>query len=139
MESPSFIAILSNALSQYLRSVLVMLAVCVPLNGCGRRVAETTDIESAKAALTLALEAWKSGDSVEQLKSLSPPVYVADEQWQDGTQLLDYALSNEGTQYGPNVKFQVELTITIEKKREQRTRVEYLVTTKPATTIARLE
>ncbi|MEZ6134579.1 MAG: hypothetical protein R3C53_06695 [Pirellulaceae bacterium] len=85
------------------------------------------------------MDAWKSGATVDDQLSHSPPVYVSDELWQDGFQLINYQLIGDSEPYGPNVRVQVELECKRPSERARKYVVCYLISTAPAITIARQE
>lgn len=117
-------------------SLLTLLAVL--LSGCGPanyRPPAASNPELAKKALVEVLEAWKSGAKPEALRSESPPVYVADEQWLHGQQLAGYELQGEGTLFGTNVRFNVLLHQ--KGSRPGRKQALYVVATEPVVSVSR--
>tara|TARA_R110002095_G_C4153762_1_gene230021 strand:- start:441 stop:806 length:366 start_codon:yes stop_codon:yes gene_type:complete len=99
----------------------------------------TSDVVEARAILKNALDAWQAGQIVADLRELSPPVYMAEESWENGTPLLNYELNDPGVLHGTNVRFEVTLRIKTAKKADRQLKAVYLVTTRPALTIARAD
>ena len=105
--------------------------------GCrGESVAES-DIDQATQLITTSLEAWKAGETVASLRDRKPPVYVSDEQWEQGVKLEDFKITAPGEQFGTNIRFQVEMVLGGGRNAGKKSLVKYLVTTTPALTIAR--
>jgi hypothetical protein len=110
--------------------------------GCGPTAvrAPASDVDAAKLLLENSLDQWKSGKTFGELNSSTPPVYFQDESFRTGTKLRGYRILSAGEMYVTNVKFEVELEFDGAENEESRKRkLEYLVTTVPAQTIARLE
>lgn len=118
------------------------MALALLIGGCGPSEvrAPDSDINEARELLSNSLELWKSGKKAEDLRSLNPPVYFADDQLAKGAKLKDFRILTNGEMYVTNVKFEVELQFNGADGQEDRQRkIEYLVTTVPAKTISRLE
>jgi hypothetical protein len=92
---------------------------------------ETT---AAQTLLTECLEAWKSGASIESMRQEQPPVYVVDDQWQNGKLLTHYDVLDDVGVIGQTTRFDVELVVA-----GRRDRVQYAVTTIPAYTMSRID
>ena len=78
--------------------------------GCGRGLPATTDVKSAKEALTTALDAWKDGKSNESLREATPPIDFRDVFWDKGSKLSKYSIEKEETS-GLAARFTVKLTV----------------------------
>ena len=104
--------------------------------GCARHHVEISNIEQASQLITSTLNAWQAGNSLDELRDSSPPIYVAEELWQNGIQLVRFDVTQPGELFGTNVRFHVKLTCS-DKERQTVHAVKYLVTTTPAYTIAR--
>jgi hypothetical protein len=132
-------------MSMWMWKRLIGLALSLSLvlfSGCGPAEvrAPDSDIGAAKTLLTHSLEQWKAGMKAEDLRSATPPIYFGDDALVKGTKLKDFKIVSEGEMYVSNVKFSVELQFEDGDGAGGRQRsVEYLVTTVPAQTIARLE
>lgn len=120
-----------------LKPCVVVAVLLLPNAGCGRRQTQVSDRGQAKQVLVAVLENWKAGASVDEQRELKPPIYVAEELWQNGSQLEDYQLDGEGELTGTNVRFHVTLVLPDEKRPASNRKVRYLVTTTPAHTVAR--
>jgi hypothetical protein len=102
--------------------VATMLALSALLpSGCGRGLPPTTDVPSAKAALTTALDAWKDGKSNESLREGTPSIDFRDINWDKGSKLSKYSIEKEETS-GLSARFTVKLTLA-DKAGETRDRV----------------
>lgn len=109
------------------------------LIGCGRASVPMSDPDAAKQLLGSSLEAWKTGKSVADMRQLTPPVYVAEELWGGGFELHNFLIQGEGEMYGPNVRLNVMLTGSSKGGAVSKKELQYLVTTAPACTIARVD
>lgn len=107
------------------------------LSGCGQSTAPLTDVRSATLLLQRTLDAWKNGQTMAELRQLTPPTYVVDDLWQQGFMLKDYRLNDEGQPFGTNVRFQVTLLGSTNNGKATERTVKYLVATKPAQSVAR--
>lgn len=114
-------------------------AACLLLQlaGCGQPTAATSDVEQATALITQTLDDWKAGATLDQQRTKSPPVYVAEELWLNGAKLKDYQLTEPGEVFGTNVRFKVTLQCAEKSGATKDRTLKYLVTTTPARTIAR--
>ena len=66
-----------------------------------------------------------------------PPIYEADDLWNQGVELTDYTIASDGELYGSNVRLQVKLNGLRKDGETIAQQVKYLVTTTPALTISR--
>lgn len=107
--------------------------------GCAQSGVAVSDVGAATELLETTFQSWKSGQSVESLRSGSPPIYIAEEMWDQGFLLSDFAIDGVGELYGSNVRFLVTLTGKDKGGAEVSRQVKYLVTTTPALTIARAD
>ena len=94
---------------------LLCASICSALlalasTGCGRSLPPTTDVKSAKEALTTALDAWKDGRSNESLRDGTPPVDFRDVFWDKGGKLSKYSVEKEEMS-GLSARFTVKLTV----------------------------
>jgi len=107
--------------------------------GCGRTGPAISDVAAATELLQASFESWKSGGTVASLRQASPPVYVAEEMWDDGFVLSDFTIDGNGEMYGTNVRFSVTLNGKDKRGSTVSRQLKYLVTTTPALTIARAD
>ncbi len=120
---------------------LFWLLVCVlaagSLSGCAARSTPVSDVDQATALITKTFDEWKNGASLESQREKSPPVYVAEELWLNGTKLSGYKLTEPGEVFGTNIRFRVTLNCADKSGAPKSRDLKYLVTTTPACTIAR--
>lgn len=102
--------------------------------GCGGQSTldmATTPAE-AKATITEALDSWKKGVTPKALSEARPPLYLQDNSFVKGTQLVDYTFENEGKVVGTGMSYIVNLKLKGEGGGEGKARrVAYRVVTKP--------
>lgn len=97
------------------RHSLVGLALAlVGTVGCGQS-APSEQLESARAAVQTALSAWKKGDRADSLRSLSPPIEFAEDNWKIGLRLLDYQVTS--VESSPEQIARCAVTLSIKDKR----------------------
>ncbi len=124
----------------YIRSLVVLFLPLIALaSGCGPSSPAVSDIETATRLLDSTFQLWKSGQTVANLREGSPPVYVAEELWEQGFLLSGFAIDGVGEHYGSNVRFLVTLNGKDKGGAGVSRQVKYLVTTTPALTIARAD
>lgn len=111
-------------------------AACLVLVGCSRTNAPT-DVPAAKAALTAALETWKSGQPVTALQERSPSVLMVDQAWQKGERLESFETTGEGSDDGVNLHCAVNLVLCNKQGVRRNEAVTYIVGTSPSITIFR--
>jgi hypothetical protein len=100
--------------------------------GCGGQSTldmATTPAE-AKTTITEALDSWKKGVSQKDLSERKPPLYLQDNSYAKGTQLVDYSFENEGKVVGTGMSYIVNLKLKGEGEGKTR-RVAYRVVTTP--------
>ncbi len=114
---------------------LLIAIGCV--SGCATKSVAESDVERATLLITDTFGEWQAGESLDAQRSGTPPVYVAEELWLNGSMLESFEITEPGVMFGTNVRFGVKLTC-VDKSGSKRVReVKYLVTTTPALTIAR--
>ena len=106
--------------------------------GCSSSTAvPVSDIDSAKQLLNDSFMSWKSGRSVDDLRLADPPVYVAEDLWTSDFKLTEFSIDGDGEMYGTSVRLPVTLTGAGKNNAPVKRQFAYLVTTTPASTIAR--
>jgi hypothetical protein len=105
--------------------------------GCGGSANAPVDVGVARETLTAALESWKRGDKIDALQKGSPPIYVIDQEWQDGAVLKDYRLVGDGEAKDANLFCPVALTVRAPGGAEATRTVTYIVSTAPNRTVSR--
>jgi hypothetical protein len=113
-------------------SVAMLLLVA----GCGGAGRQGGDEEEARAALTKALDAWKSGCRAADMRQESPEVVVGDADWKQGRKLLAYEIGG-GMFDGKNLRVTVTLTVAHPPRGNRKVVVNYIVGTRPVVTIFR--
>ncbi len=119
-------------------SVIALISMAT-MCGCGPVPVPVSDPALAKQLLEETLENWKAGESWDSLQKKTQPVYVTEDLWRARCRLTNFSVLGEGELMASNIRFRVQLKCTsLTGKTTDRT-VNYLVTTKPALTIAREE
>jgi hypothetical protein len=116
---------------------LLALGITILLGCGGRPTVAVSDPSAARRLLDETLQAWQSGKTVEELRQSNPPVYVAEDLWQQGRRLEDFAIDGAGEVFGTNIRLGVTLRTIDAKGKPANRHLTYLVTTTPANTIAR--
>jgi hypothetical protein len=109
---------------------------CLLVVGCGRSNAPT-DVPSAKAALTAALESWKAGQSPDALRQRTPSIVMVDDAWKKGEKLESFENVVPEVDDGVNLHCTVKLAINDERGGRRSEQVTYIVGTSPTITIFR--
>ncbi|MCR9293661.1 MAG: hypothetical protein NXI32_13135 [bacterium] len=117
---------------------LVCWALLLLVFGCRGSVAKS-DMSQAEELLKQTLEDWKRGVTVAELRDRETPVYVAEDLWQSGYRLLEFSTIGSGEERGTNVRFAVQLTCESPGGKKRRVRADYVISTTPACTVARLD
>ena len=114
------------------------LALTIAVAGCaGNSTAEPSDVSEAVALVQQSLGRWQADETPGDLREYDPPIYVADDDWYQGSQLRRYSIVGTGEKHGTNVRVTVDLEISDAAGRVHQKNIQYLVTTVPALTIAR--
>jgi hypothetical protein len=113
----------------------MIVASLVVFAGCGSSGVPATE-EAARAALASALDAWKSGRKVEEMRGQSPEVIVRDTDWKLGRRLVGYEIG-QGTFDGKSLRVPVTLTIALPSRSSRKLVAHYIVGTKPVVTVFR--
>jgi hypothetical protein len=126
---------------KYAALVLAIISVAALFSGCGRgknyTPAQASTPEAARQTLTAALDAWKSGTDKQSLAKRPAALYVGDEDWSSGMRLSDYSLLDQGEQFGPSVRFVVDLQLTAANGAAARKRARYVVGVNPVQSVMR--
>jgi hypothetical protein len=82
--------------------------------GCSKK-ADVKDYippqESARQALSTALDAWKAGKAPDQIGASNPAISAQDAQWRGGKKLTAYEIVGPATGDDQNQRFTVKLTL----------------------------
>jgi hypothetical protein len=122
-----------------LRRWLAVIVGCVATvaTGCGGAANAPVEPAAARETLQAALDSWKRGDRPDALQGASPPIFVIDQEWQDGTTLKDYKLAGDGEAKDANLYCPVVLTVRSRGGAEVTRTVTYIVSTAPNRTVSR--
>lgn len=106
--------------------------------GCGglSTLDMATTPAEAKATITEALDSWKKGVTQKALAEGKPPLYLQDNSFAKGIQLVDYSFENDGKVLGTGISFIVNLKLKGEGGEGKSRRVAYRVVTKPNRSVA---
>lgn len=94
------------------RLALWGMLMALTFAGCGPRGATdlSLDKDLARSSLAKFLDAWRDGQTTEQLAKASPPVIGRDPAWAEGQKLVAYELLGE-TDGGANLHARVKLKL----------------------------
>lgn len=106
--------------------------------GCGE-TPRAADSAQARTALQVALDAWKAGESPEDLARRAPPLHVRDTDWNGGFRLVGYDAGAEGRRVGYDMNYPVVLELKNPKGRLVKKNAVYTVTTSPELVVLRHE
>ena len=94
-----------------MKTAIFLIVPCLlGLLGCSRS-ATPADPEQARVALRIALVAWSEGENTDILLSQSPPIHVADEDWQKGWTLKKFEIAAQDEQVGQQRRICVKLSL----------------------------
>ena len=116
-------------------ALLLLLALIAGCSGTAP-ASKPADPSVGRDALKAALDAWKAGEPPARLLERSPPIRVADEDWQAGARLEDYKLGPDERSTGSGLALTATLTIK-DKARGKKKSAVYDVGTDPAITVFR--
>ena len=119
--------------------VFSLLLCCLLAVGCGPAKVPPSDSQQALTLVEKLMGQWKSGATVEELATMTPPTYVSEDLWKKGVKLTDYKVVGEGEMLGPNVRFKISLKYSGKNGTVTERSFHYLVTTTPALTFFREE
>jgi hypothetical protein len=121
------------------RGIAFVLVCLVAVVGCakGPPVAAPVEPDKALVALRNALDAWKAGQSIDSLRSATPPIVAQDIDWMKGAKLAEYELLNDGKAEDANLRVPVRLTIRDAQGRAATKTVNYIVGTDRTLTVFR--
>lgn len=115
--------------------IFLMLVSCI---ACRGPQAGPTGIEEARSILEDSFKKWSEGKSLADMRSLQPPIYVAEDLWLRGDQLTQFSIQSAGQLVGTNVRFEVEIrTRPVNGGTETVRQLKYLIASSPAISIAR--
>jgi hypothetical protein len=122
--------------------VVPSLILFLSIGGCGGKnysPPAPTDAAQGREALKTALDAWKSGATPDSLRSASPAMHVADEDWQGGYRLETYQIGERGKATGTSYQCPVTLTLRDPQGGSVTRQATYAVATDPAVSVVRMD
>jgi hypothetical protein len=112
----------------------VVLLAALPF-GCGGQ--KPVDPDQARATLTMALDSWHDGRTIDEVTNGNPPITVADPKWKAGFKLSRYEVAETTRAAGFDLKMPVELWLEDPKGKAVQEKVKYTVSVQPARTVIR--
>jgi hypothetical protein len=91
--------------------------------------------DQARAALTRALDAWRKGESIDDLTRGDPAVYFNEPRCKSDVKLLAYQVDDAHEYYGQTVRIAVALTFQFPDGTTKERKASYLIDTSPAVVI----
>jgi hypothetical protein len=108
------------------------------LTGCEEKSGPMPlDKQLARDSLTKFLEAWKSGEKSEALKTRSPSIVGSDADWSAGAKLVSFTIQEPVKDDGSNLHAEVQLVLQMPDGERQTSTVTYIVGTSPTITVFR--
>jgi hypothetical protein len=112
----------------------------IVLSGCGAGgAAEQADPAKAQETLRSALDAWKSGEKLEELEKRTPPIHVKDLDWFGWFKLIGYQADSAGKLVGYDMTYVVALELESPKGKSVKKNAVYTVSTRPELLVSRQE
>jgi hypothetical protein len=111
------------------------VALCL-LPACSRRLDPPADAAEADKALRTALEAWKNGQSQEELEKGRPSILMNEDDWRAGKRLIDFRMG-EGTLSGRQVRCRVRIKLQETNGKAVERQATYVIDTTPRVVIVR--
>jgi hypothetical protein len=115
-------------------ALFVIMTLCL-LPGCRRGPGPDADPAVADRALQIALVAWQSGKSPDDLEQESPPILMNEDDWRTGKRLLDFTME-KGALSGRQVRCRVRIKLQDRDRTVDRDAV-YIIDTTPRIVIVR--
>ena len=119
------------------RAAILVLGAAVAGCSKGPPLAAPVEPDKARAALRVALDAWKSGRSIDSLGRETPPIVAQDFDWMAGAKLTEYQVLTDGRAEDANLRVPVRLTVRDAQGRTATKTVSYIVGTDPTVTVFR--
>ena len=111
------------------------LALAVVPPGCGGP--KPADPDQARATLTIVLDGWRDGRTMDQVTNGSPAIVVSDPAWKAGFKLSRYQVAATNRTAGFDLKIPVELWLQDSKGKDVQEKVNYTVSVQPSRTVLR--
>lgn len=104
--------------------------------GCGSgSLPPQANPDDARAALTIALEAWKKGETSESLASREKPIYFNEIRDRPDVRLLQFTIGQEHGFYGQSVRLFVTASFEHSDGTVEEQKMKFLIDTAPAVVI----
>ena len=117
--------------------IWLLMAAVVSLAGCGKKVPEPANPDTARQALTEALNTWVQGGSVESLSKRTPPIYFNDPQWKAGKRLKRFEIKGNLEEFGRQLRCTVLLAFEDEEGKTEEKDTPYQIDTHEVIVIVR--
>jgi len=125
------------------RCALLLLSVCSAVAaGCGGSAGASnaaSDPARSREALTIALDAWRDGQAPGALRERTPPIHVADQDWQSGLRLVDYRVEPGEKAVGYDMRWPVALSLKDERGKPVKRKASYTVAVNPTPSVVRAD
>jgi hypothetical protein len=119
---------------------MLALAVAVSsvafVTGCGKKLDDPVDLDSAGAVLQTVFDAWKQGEDPGDLQKRNPPLYFNEPEWKAGTKLLDFK-AGKVELMGRQGRCSVQLSLRDRQGKETKREISDLIDTTPRVAIVR--
>ncbi len=126
-------------MTKRLIGVAITVAGLVLGTGCGASSAPNkADPDQARAVLRDALEAWKKGETSDDLLARTPSVRVLDPDWQKGAKLISFEIGADAP-FAAEQRVSVVLKLQHAGRPSTNKKVMYAIGTSPSITIVREE
>ncbi|WP_337175661.1 hypothetical protein [Paludisphaera sp.] len=112
------------------------LVLALAASGCGTS-GPPADPEYGRKALVTALDAWQAGATPASLAQATPPIHVADGDWNAGAKLQGYKADDEGKHFGADLNYRVVLELKPARGKATRRDAVYAVSTHPRLMVLR--
>lgn len=107
------------------------------VSGCSDPVGGPVKLDTAQQILSGAMECWKEGKTPKDLLAATPPVFVQEQEWNDGVTLVDYEIISNDQPVGPNLIATVKLKLEKPAGKITEKTATYVVGTSPSLTVYR--
>jgi hypothetical protein len=116
---------------------LLLVALLALASGCSSAPA-AADPDEARRTLIAVLDAWKSGETPDDLAARSPAIHVSDPDWKAGAALASYEADETSQPAGFDASFSVVLELKGPKaKAATKSKAVYIVSTHPQAMVLR--
>ena len=107
------------------------------VSGCSDPVGAPVKLNTAQQILSGVMESWKEGKTPKDLLAAKPPVFVQEQEWNDGVALVDYEIISNDQPVGPNLIATVKLKLGNPAGKVTEKTATYVVGTSPSLTVYR--